>query len=174
MTRRIRRGAAALVAFALLWLTGCYAIEESADRTVIRFNAVSRLLMVAIPFGMIAGGLLLCCFRPTRIPGAIVTLGVAGLSGLIVPGMYQDRVVITPTEITQTTGFWFAPKVNSFRYADVRSVSIRTVEKRDHDARLWVVRRKDGTTQEIDPGDLWEFNESLIVTKLRGYGVNFE
>jgi hypothetical protein len=45
------------------------------------------------------------------------------------------------------------------------------VEKRDHEARLWVVHRKDGTTQEIDPGDLWEYNEELVIAKLRGYGV---
>ena len=113
-------------------------------------------------------------FRPLRIPAALGAAGLAGLSALIVPGMYIDAVVITPTEIRQTTGLWFAQKAKGFRYSEVRSVTIKTVEKENLDARVWVVRRTDGTTQEIDPGDLWEYNEAFVVAKLREYGVRFE
>jgi hypothetical protein len=163
-----------LAALVLFSFTGCYAVEESPERTVIRFAPVWRFVMIAFPLGLIGVGFVLCYFQLTRIPGAIVVLAVAGLSVLIVPQMYLDAVVITPTGIDQPTGFWFERKPRGFRYAEVRSISIRTVPEGKSTMRVWALRRKDGTTQEIAPGDLWNFNETLIVTKLRGYGVTFE
>ncbi len=168
------RARSALVACGLLLLSGCYAIEDSPERTVIRFAPFWRFVMIAFPVGTVGVCLAACLYRPVRIPAALGAAGVAGLSALIVPGMYLDRVVITPTEITQKTGLWFAPMVKGFRYADVRAVSIRTVQKKNMDVRRWVVTRIDGTTWEIDPGDLWEYNESVVVAKLRGYGVRVE
>ena len=173
--RPTRRAARLLAAALVLSLAGCYAVEESADRTVIRFSGPSRLAIVLVPACLMAVGGALCCVRATRVVGALGLAGTALLGATILPGMYLDSVVITPTEITQKTGLWFAPTVKTVRYADVRSISIRTVQKRKGpDARLWVARRTDGTVQEIDPGDLWEFNEELVVRKLSGYGVTFE
>jgi len=53
----------------------------------------------------------------------------------------------------------------------VRDVQIIRREKDDHDFNAWLVRFKDGRTQEIDPGDLWDFNEREIVARLEGYGM---
>jgi hypothetical protein len=170
----VRRAGLLVVALAAAAAGGCYAVEESAEATVIRFSPVSRLAIVAVPACLVAAGLVLCLFKPTRIVGLLGVAGTLFLGGLILPGMYMDRVVITPTEITQTTGLWFAPTVKGFRYADVRSVAIRETQRGRHTSRVWFVQRRDGTTQEIDPGDLWEFNEALVVQKLRGYGVRFE
>ena len=172
MTGRVRCAAAAL---ALLSLAGCHAVEESPERTVIRFDALSRVVMIAVPAAVIAAATALAYrFRAARIPAGIVIFCTAGLGGLLVPGMYLDAVVITPTEIDQPRGFWFERSPRGFRYADVRSVSIRDVREGEATIRVWTLRRKDGTTRELDPGDLWNFNEDLVVRKLRGYGVAFE
>ncbi len=32
------------------------------------------------------------------------------------PAMWFDRVIVTPTEIRQKTGLWFAPRHRGFRY----------------------------------------------------------
>ncbi len=174
MNSRTRRAVTLPLALVALSLGGCYAVEDTPDWAVIRFNVASRLIMILIPVGGLATGAALGYFRRTRIAGAIVLCGTVLLGGLVLPGMYLDTVAITPTEITQKTGFWFAPTVKGFRYADVRSVSIREVPEGASTMRVWTLRLKDGATRELDVGDLWEFNEAFVVQKLRGYGVTFE
>jgi len=159
---------------ATVTITGCYAVEESAEKTVIRFSPMSRLAMIAVPLFLLLVGFILCLFRATRVAGLLGICATVLLGVLVLPGMYMDTVVITPTGITQTTGLWFSPTVKGFQYADVRSVSILKVQKQRRTARIWVVQYNNGTTEEIDPGDLWEFNEELVVKKLRGFGVKFE
>jgi hypothetical protein len=165
----------ALAAFALLLLTGCYSIDEGPERSVIRFAPFWRFVMVAVPVGALLVGFGLSCFRQTLVPG-LVTMLVALVIGVgLVPGIYKDTVTITPTEIKQTTGLWFAPTVNLVRYSDVQSISIQTVKKRKGgDARRWMIHHTDGTTRELDPGDLWENNEAFVVKKLREYGVTVQ
>jgi hypothetical protein len=170
-----RRIGMAIFALALLSLTGCYAIDEGPERSVIRFTPFWRFAMVAVPVGALLVGAGLSCFRRTFVPGLVTMLVALVVGVLLVPGIYMDTVTITPTEIKQTTGFWFSPTVNTVRYSDVQSISIHTVKKRKGgDARRWIIHRTDGTTRELDPGDLWENNEDFVVKKLRQYGVTIQ
>lgn len=170
--RRFARPANLLLLLLLsLSFTGCYSTEESGDTATIRFTPAVRAILTLIPFGIVGGLLCVCYFRILRIPALIAVVPVILCSGLLVPGMVLDRVEITPKEISQTTGFWFAQHKKGFRYDQVESVTIRDGKEGQFVIRIWQVRYKDGTTQEIDPGDLWSHNEEFVVRKLRSYGV---
>ncbi|WP_437966625.1 hypothetical protein WMF04_44670 [Sorangium sp. So ce260] len=95
---------------------------------------------------------------------------VAG--GFIAPMLAMDRVVLDDQKLEQTTGFWFAPTVKGFRFADVSSVTIGTArDRKKREYEIWIVRLKDGQTREIDPGDLWEMNGQDIARRLGDKGI---
>lgn len=128
----------------------------------------------------LAGALLLLRLKDRRLrPLALGPLALALLlGGCCAPVLYHDRVVVGPTRIEQTTGFWWSPTVKGFDYADVEVV--RIVDKpvgvpgRERVQPVWEVHRKDGRVVDIDPGDLWEHNTDAIVPLLREKGVRVE
>jgi hypothetical protein len=64
--------------------------------------------------------------RPAQRRAGLTITVLATVGGAIfVPAMWFDRVVISPTEIRQKTGLWFAPTLTGFSYADVESITIR-------------------------------------------------
>jgi hypothetical protein len=81
--------------------------------------------------------------------------------------LFLDRVVVTSEGITQTTGFWFAPTVKGFRFAETESVRIKTERtRRGLPNDIWWVHKHDGTVQRLDPGDLWASNTDRFVPVL--------
>jgi len=107
--------------------------------------------------------------------GAMLALFGGMFAFIGAPDMWMDRVVITPTEIRQTMGFWFTPRHTiGFRYADVRRVSIRQVKQGRSTRRVWLVSYTSGIQEEINPGDLWDNGQHIIVDRLRGFGVQFD
>lgn len=103
----------------------------------------------------------------------LVGLFVAAISGaLVAPMLWLDRVVINDEKLEQTTGFWWSPTVKGFRIAEVSHVLITTSrDRRNRFSEIWVVTFKDGRTQDIDPGDLWEMNGDDITQRLRAFGI---
>lgn len=163
-----------LPAALLLFVTGCYEVAEAGDVTTVRFSRGVRLLLILIPAAaaFLALGLMLV---PAARFGAKVVLGlVAFVSLTVLPGIYLDTVTVTPTRVEQRTGFWWSRTVKGFNYGDVESVTLaQQPVRRGGLEGVWLIRRRDGTTAEIDPGDLWDNNTPAIVEKLRGFGVRF-
>lgn len=97
--------------------------------------------------------------------------GLIGLA-LIGPMMALDRVVLTKSAITQTTGFWFAPTVKGFAFQGVDRIVIAPVRERrgERTESHWFIHR-DNQVQEIDPGDLWDHNTDTIVPWIRECGI---
>jgi hypothetical protein len=113
------------------------------------------------------GALLLWRRKPLVL--ALIALGVSALAGgIIAPTLALDRVVLDDQEVEQTTGLWFAPTVKGFRLTDVTSVTISTTRGYNE---LWIARMKDGHSQDVDPGDLWEMNGPDIIERLRAKGI---
>jgi hypothetical protein len=165
---------AVVLAGLLALSSGCYRIEEEGTTTTLRFSQELLLGMTVLCVGIVlAFGWWVMRPQPQRQKGIAVTVVAGFVCGAILSGMWQDRIVITPTEAVQPIGFWFAPAVKRIRYAAVESISIWEVPRRGHRRRVWFVRRIGGTVEEIEFGDLWVNNEELIVQKLRGYGVKF-
>jgi hypothetical protein len=118
------------------------------------------------------GALLLWRRQPLTI--ALIAFGVAAVAGgVFAPMLAMDRVVLDDEKLEQTTGFWFAPTVKGFRFADVASIAIGTTrDRKNREVEVWRVKGKDGQTREIDPGDLWEMNGQDIIGRLREKGID--
>jgi hypothetical protein len=114
----------------------------------------------------LAGTVLFFRHKERRISRALV-LVAALAGGIFAPSMAHDRVVVDDAYLEQTTGFWFLPTVTAFQLEAVSSVHLAS---RDDD-EVWVFQFKDGSTQELDPGDLWETNGRDIATRLRARGI---
>ncbi len=117
------------------------------------------------------GALLLWKSKPLLL--SLIAFGVSALAGgFVAPMLAMDRVVLDDEKLEQTTGFWFAPTVKGFRLADVASVTIGIArDRKNREYEVWMIRMKNGQTQEIDPGDLWEMNGPDIIERLGEKGI---
>ena len=142
--------------------------------TVFRMPISIVLIPVAIAVGLIALSLVGVAKRVHPVL-CLIPVGVALIPGLLfAPAMYLDRVEVDADHIEQTTGFFFAPTRKGFEYKDVSYVHIK--QGRDRKNRMvtqWEVHETMGSTRDIDPGDLWDANETEIVNLLKGNGVIF-
>lgn len=119
----------------------------------------------------IVGVVLVWTRKPLRfVLTAFIVSILAG--GIFAPALALDRVVLDDEKLEQTTGFWFAPTVKGFRLADTASVTIsNTRDRKNREYEVWIVTMKNGTTREIDPGDLWVMNGPDIIRRLREKGI---
>jgi hypothetical protein len=148
----------------------------NGEQTVVyRFSTTTVLIPVVVSLVLVAVGWLSPRMGiPGRYRWRLVALGVfAGI--LFAPMMYLDRVVVSPTGIVQRTGFWFMPTVKGFAYDDVRFVRVTTerVGPKRRLETIWQVHYLDGSTEDIDPGDLWANNSDTIIPLLQDRGVVF-
>lgn len=154
-------------------LAGCYVSDEDPDRIVFRFATWLLLLVGGVGVALAVVAVLVARSRADGRKKAIAVLLPALVLGLFLPGMALDRVVVTPEEIQQTTGFWFLPNRKGFRYADVHSVRIlERVSSKGVPYDVWRIQFRNGRSEELDPGDLWEKSSEVIVPRLRAYGVD--
>ena len=147
-----------------------YRIEEVGGTITLSYAHGFVFIVGVVSLVALAVGILLLS-RPQsgRFGRGLTFFG--GLFGLVgVPAMWSERVVITPTEIRQESVFWHL----GFRYSDVASIAIREVKSGRSYSRVWFITRTDGGQGEIDPGDLWDKNQDLVVDRLRRFGVRFQ
>lgn len=151
----------------------CYVMEESGTTTTLKFEPLLVLGIAIVALLGITIGVAIM-LRPRRRRQGFAIMAFCVMAGAFaVPIMWLDRVVITPTEIHQKTGFWFFSKHKGFRFADVEAIRIQEVKRRRRSSRDWFVNLVGGNQDQISPGDLWESNEAFVVEKLKGYGVTF-
>ena len=135
-------------------------------------------LVLAIPFGIAAIAIIASGgFFAAGKKGPAAGLGfVALIAGLIFgPSMLKDRVIVTDKKIEQQTGFFFAQTVKGFEFSDVSFVRItrKPTGPKNRMAMVWEIHKSNGSTQDIDPGDLWESNSDEIAKVLQDRGVEF-
>ena len=149
-------------------------LAQEIAPTVFRIPTYVILIPVAIAVGLIVLSLVGFAKRAHPVI-CLIPLGLALIPGLLfAPAMYLDRVEVHPDRIQQTTGFFFAPNRKGFEYTEVLYVHLkRERDRKNRIATVWEIHEKNGTTRDIDPGDLWDVNETQIVSLLQGYGVSF-
>ncbi len=156
---------------------GCgYRIHESDGVATIRFTTSTLATVSAGAIAAVVVAAVVVYVRGIENPKATLIIGGTVLAVLaIVPGIWMDTVTVGPDGVTQRTGFWFAPTVKGFRFDEVSELSIerrQVKRRRGPDTRnIWVLRRRDGSTREIDPGDLWEQATPYIIGKMRERGI---
>ena len=124
-------------------------------------------VVAAIP--MIIGLFLLRRIRVVAFVLFAVSLGIAVLFG---PMLFCDRVTVTQAGLTQTTGFWFVPSVKGFQFSETKSITITTeITRNGLRNEIWHIHKADGTTERIDPGDLWEMNSDEIIPILNEHDI---
>jgi len=120
---------------------------------------------------VLSGAFLWSRVRPLGVLIVVFGLLIAILFG---PMMFLDRVTVDERKLVQRTGFWFAPTLKGFDLDRVKR--IRITSGRDMKGRVievWVADLRDGSAQQVDPGDLWERNGVVIAgfLELRGIPV---
>ena len=125
---------------------------------------------LAVVTGVAAVPLLM--FRQWRF--GLIAAFISLLAGFIfAPCLALDRVVLDDEKLQQTTGFWFSPTVKGFQLADVEHIAIGTARgRKNREHMVWNVTYKDGRTEQINPGDLWEMNSADIAARLRAKGID--
>jgi hypothetical protein len=116
-------------------------------------------------------------FARRQTAAALILVLIAVFGGLLIgPCMWFDRVVVDHEHIEQTTGFYWSPTVKGFRYADVSFIRIteKPTGPKKRMSLIWEIHEKNGTTRDIDLGDLWEMNSGEIVPLLKSHGVAFQ
>lgn len=161
----------------IAWLAagGCYDVSETPERTVLHFGSTVKVLLVVVPALVVLAGLVNLIRSSSRGRAIVYLFIVVTLTVLLVPGIYNDEVVVSDKGVWQRTGFWFVPNTKGFNYDGVLFVELIQVEKRSRRGKrmenAWVIHNRDNTHPQIDPGDLWDNNEALILQKIKGYGV---
>jgi hypothetical protein len=144
------------------------------DCMIYRFPIYIPAIAVVVAVVAAAIGIFLLCKRRAGLAllGVFALFVSALAGGFFAPTFAMDRVVLDDEKLEQTTGFWWAPTIKGFHLAGVDSVTIRTATNyQDRQYELWVVKLKDGTTREIDPGDLWDRHAQDILERLKAKGI---
>jgi len=159
---------------ASLGASTCYEIEQSSHVTTISYRHDIVLWSAVAAAVILSVGIALARHKKLRRFG-VVLAGLAVIEGgLAVPSMWRDRVTVSPLGVHQTTGAWFSPTEKGFQFADITSVKIHAVDDGRHTNRHWLVRYRDGRLEDIDPGDVWEDNEAVVVDRVSAAGVKVE
>jgi hypothetical protein len=143
------------------------------NETVFRFSASVLLIPVGVAIVALLAGIVLMRRKETRHTGIVALFVTLLAGGVFAPAMYCDRVIVTPQKIEQRTGFPTAPKIKGFAFGDVKYVHIGSRQSDIGPREEWQVFYRDGSMENIDPGDLWEKNSFRIVPLLKKYGVQF-
>lgn len=141
---------------------------------VFAFPLYISLIPVVVAVALLVLGTLCFRKREARRLGYFMFAGALIAGGIFAPAMLQDRIVVSPQEITMTTGFWFSPTREGFTYQDVRDIRVTTF--RDPKGRVgpaWDVRYGDGRVHQIPLSDLWSRHSGRIMALLQSHGVVF-
>jgi hypothetical protein len=107
-------------------------------------------------------------WKKVLIFGFIGLLAAAGIG----PGVLLDRVILSDAQITQRTGFWFAPNVRTFAISEMASVNVEVRSgSKGRNKEIWLISMKSGELVEFDPSDLWDRHRVEIQEHLQTYGV---
>lgn len=150
-----RRLLAPLAAVALL-TAGCVTESRDGDTTVVAFAPWVGLLAILGGLAAVPVGLLARRWKPF-LGWALVVLGPVGLV-VLAPGLFLDRVTVSPEKFTLWTGFWFSPTVHEVRYDGLSEVAITAEERTGRRGRksvsYYLECRGKGGAQKVPVGDL--------------------
>jgi len=112
--------------------------------------------------------------KPVKSIAIALFIAVIFLGGLAPMG-FLDRITISNSIIEQKVGYWFAPTITRFRFADISAVHIGAVKDAKYrDRKAWLIYFKDGHMQKYRPSTLWDLNEADIVKHFQSANISFQ
>jgi hypothetical protein len=147
---------------------------SAPDTLEFTFSTGVLLIPIAVTIPFLALAIFLFRKRGVRRFGFFPLAISLIAGGLFAPALFLDRVSVTPTEITTTRGFWFAPSHEGFVYKDVDFIFL--THDRDPKGRhspAWEVHYLDGHNHLIPLGDLWDIHEAQIMEIAKSHGIKF-
>ena len=155
---RARRRRAQAGAAALAWaLSGCATEFHAGETTVFAFSRwVPVLFLVATALFVVAG---LKLRRKRAVWGWTTTAGGIAVALLVGPGLFLERVTVTPDRFTLRTGFWFLPTRYDIAFGDVSRIELTAETKVEEGGRTsateyLVCYRGEGDREKVPVGDL--------------------
>ncbi|MEM8711615.1 MAG: hypothetical protein AAGG01_11735 [Planctomycetota bacterium] len=172
-----------LVLLPLLALTGCEEVRVLDGFTEIRYEeGVREIIWTLYAFfgAVIAYKALRILDRKRGDDGPVIDLAAFTAVALgiawITSGVLTERVVMTESEVYSVRGLFVRRKAETLSIPDVERVTF--LWKHEDDASgendaIWVLHRRDGTEEYLDPGDLWGHGMSAIGDHLDARGCRF-
>ena len=143
--------------------------------TVFRYPAKAALIPLGIGAILVIVGLIIRGSGVMKfVRWGIIGFGVV-VGGLIGSMVYGERVIVSDTEIVNSTGLPFAPVRRNLQFDTIHSIRFTTdrVGRRQRKIVLWEIRYRDGRVEEHNPSDLWENNTGEIRALMESHGVVF-
>jgi hypothetical protein len=154
---------------------GFQANQPSAGVTEFHFSSGTYVGIILIPLLLTAVGVVVLLKGETILKvfaaGGLLLLLLFAVA--ILPGIWQDTVIVDRQGVRQATGFWWSPTLKEYKFADTRDVRIvrKLSGPESRMSTVWEVTRKNGATFDIDPGDLWDHAEEQIIKLSGEHGV---
>ncbi len=171
MHRNLARFAVALCCIAM---AGCY-------NKVNQNGIVNVSFQLWVPLSMILGGLvlipvgILLAVQKKYLWGILLIIAGPIAAGCVAPGMFLDKVVVSPNEFTSSHGFWWSQTTHRIQYNDLREVRVIVEETRNRrgtsKSYSFDCVFKDGRTERVPLGDLMRQAVPEMVAQFNQHGV---
>lgn len=169
-----RRFALALTGACCLAAAGCIEKVSGADGVVFSYQLwVPALLTVggiaALPVGV------LVFRRKSRFWGGCMAVVGPLAAGVVAPGMFLDKTVVTEDGFTSRHGFWWSPIVHTVRYEDLSQVRLTVEERSGRRGKKYSYYfdcdLKSGRQERVPLGDIMREAVPDIAAQFRKHGV---
>jgi len=149
-----------------------------AETLTLAWSLATRTAAVALTLGAAATAVFAWLRYGRRGIAALLVSGIfAAVGALVVPMMLGDRLVADSEGVHDVHGFPWDRRVRGFRYADVRRAEVHERRVRSGRSsrieRYWILHGRDGSTVELQVGDLWDRAEASLIPRLASHGVAF-
>ena len=157
----------------LAFLTGCVQESVDADTKIFIFDTWVAVLAIVLPLIALIAGLALRKSHQFSHWGWCLIAGGLLFGIVIGPGMYHDRVTVSPERFTLRCGFWFAPTTRDVSFADVRSIKFDKEVRRGRRGRKstsydLMCQMNDGSITEVPIGTLMDYAiDDILATAKR-------
>jgi hypothetical protein len=110
-------------------------------------------------------------YKSLRPLGIAVLVGAVAFGVVFGPLLVLDEITVDQHSVEQRTGFWFSPTRKGFTFAELRRIRIASVGKSSVAQEVWRLELVDGTTRDLDPGDLWDLHRDEIIRAVEAQGI---
>src|SRR5262249_17743566 len=138
-------------------MVGCYQKTSTDAALEFVFRPWVRLTIVLAGLAAVPAGVVLMA-RNQRFWG--ICLAIAGPvgAGVVAPGMYLDRVVVSETGFYSRHGFWWSPTIHEIRYDELKVVNVVVEEKAGRRGKTYSYyfdcALKSGNRERVPLGDI--------------------
>lgn len=166
----MREGLGHLFNDVLMFFAGAQ-VEEAGQEMILRNGALYiSLWSVFGAIGIPLGVWLLWKKGATRTGTICLVLGLLALL-LVVPSLFHDEIRMTPQTIRVRTGVFWNDHWKEIPLEDLQELVLIRPTNPVRKETTWRFLYPHGAQILYHPPDLWRFNQEVILTRLRQWGV---